>query len=389
MSATALTPGYTTLAAAITTTSATSITVTDASGFPSSTAYSIMVDSEQMTVTAGFGTTTWTVTRGAGGTTAATHLIAANVFMCATNLMEIEKGGFFESLVTRYNPSLQRNTFEEFFESVIVEEHAELKGLKAPASFEHLTNWLSYAVKGGVVPTTSDSHAYTWVFSPTSSADDLAGMGAEAFTDTAAYHVGSAYCDQLVIDVKRGTTTADITADFIAQQAWQMGAKTPGISRITQNLLNPAYGQTYIDTTTIGTTVFNDVDEVKFTIKNGFQQLFFLNNKLYPTGIVRPTRHLQVEISKWFDDATELANAMNAVGNGYERKTRLTVTGPTITGSSSTNSLTVDGYLYWDTFPFKMDKDTWLVNFTGRSVYDSTAGNSWQMTLVNDLSTIP
>lgn len=64
----------TALAAAISSTGATSITVDDFLGFPSAGAFSILIDSEVLRVTAGNGTTTWTVTRGYGGTTAATHL---------------------------------------------------------------------------------------------------------------------------------------------------------------------------------------------------------------------------------------------------------------------------------------------------------------------------
>jgi hypothetical protein len=72
-------PAATTLSGAISTTGATSISVTSASGFPGSGNYNIQVDSEVMTVTAGQGTTTWTVTRGVNGTTAATHSAGATV----------------------------------------------------------------------------------------------------------------------------------------------------------------------------------------------------------------------------------------------------------------------------------------------------------------------
>ena len=55
------------------TAAATPITVTSAAGFPTSGPYSIQIDSEQMLVNGGYGTTTWNVLRGQGGTTAATH----------------------------------------------------------------------------------------------------------------------------------------------------------------------------------------------------------------------------------------------------------------------------------------------------------------------------
>lgn len=53
--------------------SVTSITVTAATGFPAAAQYRVIIDSEVLLVTAGAGTTTWTVTRGAEGTTAAGH----------------------------------------------------------------------------------------------------------------------------------------------------------------------------------------------------------------------------------------------------------------------------------------------------------------------------
>lgn len=67
------------LAAAISTTNATSLTVSDVLGFPSTGAFTIIIDSEWLRVTAGAGTTAWTVTRGYNGTTAATHLDEATV----------------------------------------------------------------------------------------------------------------------------------------------------------------------------------------------------------------------------------------------------------------------------------------------------------------------
>ncbi|HYX75617.1 MAG TPA: hypothetical protein VE757_00450, partial [Gaiellaceae bacterium] len=56
----------------------TTITVSSATGFPT-TAFNIRIDDEYLTVTAGFGTTTWTVTRGANGSTAASHVTAQTI----------------------------------------------------------------------------------------------------------------------------------------------------------------------------------------------------------------------------------------------------------------------------------------------------------------------
>jgi hypothetical protein len=64
--------------------SVTSITVTSEVGFPDSGNFSILIDSEQMLVTGGQGTTTWTVTRGQGGTTAAAHASGRTAILVIT-----------------------------------------------------------------------------------------------------------------------------------------------------------------------------------------------------------------------------------------------------------------------------------------------------------------
>lgn len=79
----------TTLSAAITTTGATSISVTSSTGFPAigtgnTQQFRVLIDSELMIVTAVSGTT-WTVTRGAESTTAATHSSGAFVTHVLTN----------------------------------------------------------------------------------------------------------------------------------------------------------------------------------------------------------------------------------------------------------------------------------------------------------------
>lgn len=73
----------TSLSAAITSTTATSITITSATLFPSSPQFRILIDSEIMLVT-GISGTTWTVTRGIEGSTAATHTTGSTVSLILT-----------------------------------------------------------------------------------------------------------------------------------------------------------------------------------------------------------------------------------------------------------------------------------------------------------------
>jgi len=62
-----------------------SITVASAAGFPTSGNYYIRIDNEVMQVTAGQGTTTWAVSRGLLGTSAATHAAGATITALAND----------------------------------------------------------------------------------------------------------------------------------------------------------------------------------------------------------------------------------------------------------------------------------------------------------------
>jgi|GEM_PF-73962 len=72
-------PPRTSVSAAALSASSTTVRVASASAFPQSGTFSIQIDNEIMNVTAGAGSTTWTVSRGSSGTTAAAHIIGASV----------------------------------------------------------------------------------------------------------------------------------------------------------------------------------------------------------------------------------------------------------------------------------------------------------------------
>src|SRR5438128_10489511 len=62
----------------------TSLIVASFAAFPSSGQYRILIGDELLIVTAGQGTLTWTVTRGAEGTTAAAHADGASIYHTLT-----------------------------------------------------------------------------------------------------------------------------------------------------------------------------------------------------------------------------------------------------------------------------------------------------------------
>jgi hypothetical protein len=71
-------PGAETTTTGAMTASQTTVSLASSTGFPTS-AFNVKVDDELMNVTGGFGTTTLTVTRGAGGTTAASHVTGQTI----------------------------------------------------------------------------------------------------------------------------------------------------------------------------------------------------------------------------------------------------------------------------------------------------------------------
>ena len=92
----------TTLSAAITTTTATSCTVTDATAFPTAGNFRIKIDGEILIVTAVAGNA-FTVTRGAEGTAAATHASGATVIHLLT------KGSMEARVANRFISDLYAN----------------------------------------------------------------------------------------------------------------------------------------------------------------------------------------------------------------------------------------------------------------------------------------
>src|SRR5207237_660373 len=79
----------TTLSSGITA-AATTMSVPSAAGFPAGGSYRVRVDDEDMTVTAGAGGTTWTITRASNGTTAAAHSAGAGASLDLDELSDDE-----------------------------------------------------------------------------------------------------------------------------------------------------------------------------------------------------------------------------------------------------------------------------------------------------------
>jgi hypothetical protein len=92
--------GASTLNGAISSTTATTFTVTNASSFPPTGEFAVQIDSEIILVTQGAGTVNWTGIRGMFGTTAATHSNGASITMPAGGPVDITAKVDFSDIVS-------------------------------------------------------------------------------------------------------------------------------------------------------------------------------------------------------------------------------------------------------------------------------------------------
>lgn len=154
----------TTLSAAITSTSATSISVASAAGLPAGGNFEILVDAELMQVTALAGTTL-TVTRGFGGTTAATHSSGANVVLVLTA------------------EGLQQLGMTKLAEAVLASAQATITFSTIPQTFRHL--------KLIIVARASDANAGNSVYGQFNGDTGNNYSWASTFTDGTATYLGN------------------------------------------------------------------------------------------------------------------------------------------------------------------------------------------------------
>lgn len=291
-----------------------------------------------------------------------------------------------KSIVERYAPQEDRNSFEDFFRSAQTKERVEITGAKAWATFEDLPWFLQLFAKGGVTGVLSNVAAYTYTFLPTASVDDLSTATFEVFNDTQSFMVNWVVGKKLELNYQRGQPV-EMTMDFFGQHATKQ-AKTGSLTQRTTEDITDGLTAAYIDTTTIGTTLVADVLSAKWTLDNMWEPIYTLNGTRYPNKFIRARRHVEAEAILQFDATVEY----DAFMTGTNRKLRLKSTGSVIpTSSPSTNkSVSADFYTAgWDTADFGRQGGIWTASLKGRSTYDSTATASWQISVVNGLATLP
>ena len=244
--------------------------------------------------------------------------------------------------------------------------------------------YLGCAVKGGTVPGgTVDVSSYTWTYLPTATSDNTYTASFEIGSDTAS---GSYKLNFGVLN--RFEFGWDNNGPVTQSMDWLFSTKAQGsitgaLTAATSEEIAAVNALAYIDTSTIGTTAVVEPQSFKFSIDNKFMQLWAPNGNAYPVDVYRSEpRSMSCEMTAVFTSATEYA----AYLAGTYRKIRLLINGTTIGATTAKKQLIIDWYGYWDTAPQTSTDGLVQARFNGDSVYDTTAGGDFSITVRNGVT---
>jgi hypothetical protein len=140
-----------------------------------------------------------------------------------------------------------------------------------------------------------------------------------------------------------------------------------------------------VDTTTIGTTVDNYWIDAKWTVQNGYQNLFTLNNTTAAQDTFRPkAREWKLEGTRYYQLDTE----WDAYVSKTVRKFRIQTTGSVIPTTAVNRAITLDLYGVYTAMQFAEVNGLGVQKFTLEPVYDTTATTDFSWIVVNDQASI-
>jgi hypothetical protein len=256
--------------------------------------------------------------------------------------------------------------------------------LSADATYTDLPWWLNLHVKA-VAAGTGGAADKTWAFVPTASTDDLKSATIEfGWTDgPTLWSLPGCLGETLGLAFRKGETLGLTSTLMSAKGATQIGAFTGvGTDRDTVSAVGTTM-QVWVDTTTIGTTADTNINEVDFSLTNGFAHRDALDGTNVAQELKRPNpRTWTLTTSRYFNSDTEL----DAYIAKTVRKVRVKATGAVLGGSFY--SLTLDCYGVWEAHSWSETDGLIYAGLTLRPQYDSSAATDFSITVVNADGTI-
>lgn len=237
---------------------------------------------------------------------------------------------------------------------------------------------------GGGAGDAGSPEMYTYTFTPAATLNDLQPVNWEVADDTQNFSVAGCIGQSLELSYDRESGVAGATASYLGQRAVAQ-AVTGSLSDRTVEDINAALFVAYIDSTTIGSTLYAYPLSFKFSMENGYSPLFVGDSNLYPKEFIRGAkRHVKLEATLAFDSIAEY----NAYAAGTERKIRLRVNGSTI-HDAVTKRLDIDWYGPYAEQQFGSQGGLKTTAFSAESQYNASAGWDWRIAIQNALPALP
>lgn len=279
----------------------------------------------------------------------------------------------------------QRNSYIAYYRAPIQTKNwAEISGHEVVPTFEEIVGYFGVALKKVQVPTTVATAVKRWEYTTTATSDDLATATLEVGDDATNFRMNFGVINRLQFGWEIGGA-ATMTMDWLGQQMAVASTYSSGLSFLTSEEVNPAEARVYIDSTTIGSTINTNLQSLQVTLDNHYIQHWAADGYYYPNDVYRSEpRSLTIEGTVDFNSTTEYL----AYASTQLRKVRCYIPGSAVSGSnpSTPRSITIDAYVYWGDAPFQTSDGRRQMRFTGESVYNTTAGHDWKITVDNDVA---
>ncbi len=291
--------------------------------------------------------------------------------------------------IAHIRPDEDRGTFIKNYRSSlgIVEAAFPVDG---GCSFEDLAWWFQLALKGGVVGAVRGVTAYDYVFTPSSTVDDVKSATFEWGDETQAFQMNYGMVESFEIDGSLNSNwkfTANVVGADMATTTFTGAIGDRTVEDISTYLTKLAIGPTGAVPATYMTGRFIGF---KISIKNAFTRKYFADGTSPALGgMGRGKREISSEVTFEGNAATIAERGVWEAGT--KRVARITATGTAITGSTGPILKTVDIVLpgMWDSYEIG-DRDTNTV-FVGTlmSEYDVALAHDFSATVTNGLATLP
>ena len=309
--------------------------------------------------------------------------------VAATRIQPIVSGNFTEHADREFIME-ERQSLIKNYRAVATKQYVEMTGIEVAPTFEDLPWWLQFFAKGGVTGVLEDTAAYRYTFTPTSTSNDLKTATFEFGDNTQDYEVAFCVGTDFEITFARNAPATQ-SVGFLGQSA-STTTKTAALSQRDTESINGALAAVYIDSNsgTIGTTAVTNVLDVKITLPTMTSQFWALNGSLAPVDVYRAEpRGASIEMTMAFTNDTEYAAFKSNFDSDDERFVRVAAEGTVISGSSTNKLVQFDLYPVWAEAQMGEQDGLRVVQFSGETKYNSSAGYDWNIQVVNGLSALP